>query len=65
MIGVNVLESDLVAPGSGKIWLDNVQCNGSERSIVNCRLQEWGVHSCNHSDDVVVMCNLGIFILRL
>ena len=44
--------------GSGQIWLDNVQCRGTERSIVECRHNGWGFHNCVHDDDVSVSCPL-------
>ena len=43
--------------GSGKIWLDNVQCQGNESSIVNCRHSPWGVHNCEHREDASVICS--------
>jgi len=42
--------------GSGRIWLDDVQCNGTETSIADCEHRGWGYHSCSHSDDVSVSC---------
>ncbi|KAH3730487.1 hypothetical protein DPMN_056477 [Dreissena polymorpha] len=42
--------------GSGKIWLDDVSCSGTESSIVNCVHSEWGIHNCIHDDDVGVIC---------
>ncbi|CAH3036097.1 unnamed protein product, partial [Porites lobata] len=44
--------------GSGKIWLDNVQCQGNETSIVNCRHRPWGVHNCGHHEDASVICSM-------
>ena len=43
--------------GSGKIWLDDVQCQGNETSIVNCRHRPWGVHNCGHHEDASVICS--------
>ena len=43
--------------GSGKIWLDDVQCQGNETSIVNCRHRPWGVHNCGHHGDASVICS--------
>ena len=43
--------------GSGQILLDNVNCSGSERSIVNCKHRGWGVENCGHSEDASVICS--------
>ena len=43
--------------GSGKIWLDDVQCQGNESSIVNCRHRPWGEHNCGHHEDASVICS--------
>ena len=42
--------------GSGQIWLDNVQCNGTEISLPDCRHCGWGSHGCKHIKDVSVSC---------
>jgi len=42
--------------GSGRIWLNNVQCHGSELHITECPHNGWGRHNCSHSDDVSVSC---------
>ena len=43
--------------GSGKIWLDDVRCSGSESLIVNCPHIGWGLHNCGHSEDASVICS--------
>uniref|UniRef100_H3A611 Soluble scavenger receptor cysteine-rich domain-containing protein SSC5D n=1 Tax=Latimeria chalumnae TaxID=7897 RepID=H3A611_LATCH len=43
--------------GTGYILLDNVDCKGSENSLRECRNHGWGVHNCNHFEDVAVKCN--------
>ena len=43
--------------GSGKVWLDDVQCQGNESSIVNCRRRPLGEHNCGHHEDASVMCS--------
>jgi len=43
-------------PGTGPIWLDDVNCNGSETDIVSCRHAGWDSHNCDHREDVSVRC---------
>ncbi len=38
------------------IWLDSVLCNGTESSIMECNKSEWGIHNCEHWEDVVIRC---------
>jgi len=43
--------------GSGPIWLDDVQCSGTETTIADCRHRSWGSHDCEHHQDVSVLCS--------
>ena len=47
---------NLYGAGSGPMWLDNVQCNGTENDISDCQHNGWGSHNCTHSQDVSVSC---------
>ncbi|XP_076155016.1 neurotrypsin [Alosa pseudoharengus] len=42
--------------GAGLILLDDVQCEGTEASLLDCRHGVWGRHDCSHSEDVGVRC---------
>ncbi|NXC23437.1 DMBT1 protein, partial [Campylorhamphus procurvoides] len=42
--------------GSGRIFLDDVQCRGDEPSLQMCRHNTWGVHNCRHEEDASVIC---------
>ncbi|KAM6033011.1 scavenger receptor cysteine-rich domain-containing protein DMBT1-like isoform 1-T1 [Theristicus caerulescens] len=42
--------------GSGPIWLDNVQCSGTEAALSECLARPWGVNNCDHGEDASVIC---------
>lgn len=43
--------------GSGTIWLDNLQCTGSEADLFSCLHNGPGSHNCGHSEDAGVVCS--------
>lgn len=42
--------------GTGQIWLDNVNCAGTELQLVDCPDNGFGIHNCAHSEDAGVTC---------
>lgn len=45
--------------GSGQILLNNVQCTGSEETLLNCTSSFNQSNSCTHAQDAGVSCLLG------
>ena len=46
--------------GSGQIWLDDVNCVGTELTIANCSHNGWGIlRYCSHWEDAGVRCLSG------
>lgn len=43
--------------GGGAVWLNYVQCLGSEVSLLECRHSGWGQNFCNHIEDASVVCS--------
>ena len=43
-------------PGTDEIMLDNVECLGNETSLADCQHDGWGIHNCDHHEDVSIMC---------
>lgn len=39
------------------IWLDDVQCTGSESSLLDCQHNGWGNHNCDHYEDITLSCS--------
>jgi hypothetical protein len=42
--------------GTGDIWMDDVQCTGSESRLIDCPFGGLGMHNCSHSEDVALIC---------
>ena len=55
IIGVFALVNTF-AGGSGRIWLDDLQCSGNESRLVDCAGSTSGENICIHSQDAGVRC---------
>ena len=61
---VAAIRSAFYGQGSGQIWLDDVDCVGTEHTIADCSHSGWGYHNCSHENDVSVNCTAGKFVRR-
>uniref|UniRef100_A0A673YMP6 Lysyl oxidase homolog n=1 Tax=Salmo trutta TaxID=8032 RepID=A0A673YMP6_SALTR len=54
---VSWFPSSKYGKGEGRIWFDNVQCNGKEKTLALCTSNGIGVSDCKHTEDVGVVCS--------
>ncbi|XP_048244989.1 deleted in malignant brain tumors 1 protein-like isoform X2 [Haliotis rufescens] len=46
-------------PGTGPVWLGDLQCRGTETNLNQCGHRGWGRSNCRHNEDASVMCSHG------
>ncbi|XP_067884750.1 lysyl oxidase homolog 3B-like isoform X5 [Heterodontus francisci] len=42
--------------GAGRVWLDNLDCRGTEKDVSECKSLGWGQTDCTHEEDAGVIC---------
>ena len=47
---------------AGPIWIDNLDCRRSHDTLSECGHNGWGVHNCDHTADIGVICWPGLMI---
>ena len=59
-LGARAVAGSQFGRGVGNILLDNVKCQGSENSLLQCSKNSLHKgHDCDHSEDAGVFCNQG------
>ncbi|XP_054848825.1 deleted in malignant brain tumors 1 protein-like isoform X2 [Eublepharis macularius] len=53
---LSALQGAHFGSGPGPIWLDGINCTGTENAISKCHAKEWGENSCFHNEDAGVVC---------
>uniref|UniRef100_K7FQ89 SRCR domain-containing protein n=1 Tax=Pelodiscus sinensis TaxID=13735 RepID=K7FQ89_PELSI len=43
--------------GTGPIWVETLDCRGTESSLWHCRAKPWGDSNCGHKEDAAVSCS--------
>ena len=49
--------------GNGPFLLDELNCQGHENSILDCKFNPWRQHDCRVSEWAGVVCKLGMIYL--
>ncbi|KPP56884.1 hypothetical protein Z043_125454, partial [Scleropages formosus] len=43
--------------GKGPVWLDSLQCSGSEASVLECPRENLRKHNCDNNEDAGIICS--------
>ncbi|KAJ7990342.1 hypothetical protein DPEC_G00299310 [Dallia pectoralis] len=55
-VALRVAKRAELGGGNGSILLDDVECEGTERTLLECKRAKVGQHNCAHDEDVGVVC---------
>ena len=56
IIGARALTVSYNSQGTGDIWLDSVECTGTEMRLADCPSNPLGGQNCRHTQDASIRC---------
>ena len=59
LAGSQVADRSHFGEGTGRIWLSDVACTGTEKALIDCTSSR-GANSCTHAQDSGVWCSHGM-----
>ncbi|XP_043370040.1 scavenger receptor cysteine-rich type 1 protein M130-like [Dermochelys coriacea] len=54
---VSALGKAAFGEGTGPIWVETLNCRGTESSLWDCPAKPWGESNCGHKEDAAVNCS--------
>ncbi|XP_074806142.1 antigen WC1.1-like [Natator depressus] len=54
---VSALGEAAFGEGNGPIWVETLNCRGTESSLWDCPAKPWGESNCDHKEDAAVNCS--------
>ncbi|KYO40692.1 hypothetical protein Y1Q_0018828 [Alligator mississippiensis] len=61
---VSALGKAAFGKGTGPIWLEKLDCQGTESSLWHCPAKRWDDSNCHHKEDAAVNCSGSIKFMK-
>lgn len=52
----SALLTSAVPDGVDPVWMDNLDCAGTETGLASCPFNGWGIENCGHYEDIGLSC---------
>ncbi|XP_072298074.1 scavenger receptor cysteine-rich type 1 protein M130-like isoform X2 [Eucyclogobius newberryi] len=50
--------------GTGQVWMDDIDCTGSENALAECSHRGFGENDCDHNEDAGLVCSESVRLLN-